>query len=149
MKTAASRGVSSPQQVPPWLQEHIQQYQQAQQNLQVILMQKQQLDIERVESDKALDELKAADDERPVYKHAGTILIRSTKSALLDEIEERKTLAATRTQVLSKQEARLKEIMKEKEAKIQSLIQGGAAGAAPPAPGGAPPPPRPPAASGP
>lgn len=145
MKTAASRGVSSPQQVPPWLQEQIQQYQQAQQNLQVILMQKQQLDIERVESDKALDELKAADDERPVYKHAGTILIRSTKSALLDEIEERKTLAATRAQVLAKQEARLKEIMKEKEAQIQSMIQGGGAGAAQPAPGGAggvaPPPP--------
>ncbi len=145
MKTAASRGVSSPQQVPPWLQEHIQQYQQAQQNLQVILMQKQQLDIERVESDKALDELKAADDERPVYKHAGTILIRSTKSALLDEIEERKTLAATRAQVLAKQEARLKAIMKEKEAQIQSMIQGGGAGAAQPAPGGAggvaPPPP--------
>lgn len=145
MKTAASRGVSSPQQVPPWLQEHIQQYQQAQQNLQVILMQKQQLDIERVESDKALDALKAADDERPVYKHAGTILIRSTKSALLDEIEERKTLASTRAQVLAKQEARLKEIMKEKEAQIQSMIQGGGAGAAQPAPGGAggvaPPPP--------
>lgn len=145
MKTAARRGVSSPQQVPPWLQEQIQQYQQAQQNLQVILMQKQQLDIERVESDKALDELKAADDERPVYKHAGTILIRSTKSALLDEIEERKTLAATRAQVLAKQEARLKEIMKEKEAQIQSMIQGGGAGAAQPAPGGAggvaPPPP--------
>lgn len=147
MKTAGSRGVSGVQQVPPWLQEHIQQLQQAQQNLQVIAMQKQQLDMERIESEKALDELKAADDERPVYKHAGTILIRSTRSAMIDEIEERKTLAATRAQVLAKQEARLKETLKEKEAQIQSMIQGGrAAGGVPPAPPSPPPAAPPPAA---
>ena len=133
--------------MPPWLQEQIQQLQQLQQNLQVIAMQKQQLDIERIESEKALDELKAAGDERPVYKHAGMILIRSTRSAMIDEIEERKTLSATRTQVLTKQEARLKEALKEKEAQVQSMIQGGrAAGPAPPAGGMAPPPPPPPAA---
>lgn len=142
MKTAARRGVSSPQQVPPWLQEHIQQYQQAQQNLQVILVQKQQLDMERIESEKALEELRAADDERPVYKHAGMILIKSSRSALLEEIEERKALAATRAQVLEKQESRLKDAIREKEAQIKSMMQGGpAAGAAPPAPAGAAPPP--------
>ena len=142
MKTAARRGVSSPQQVPPWLQEHIQQYQQAQQNLQVILVQKQQLDMERIESEKALEELRAADDERPVYKHAGMILIKSSRSALLEEIEERKALAATRAQVLEKQESRLKDAIREKEAQIKSMMQGGpAAGAAPPVPAGAAPPP--------
>ena len=145
MKTAARRGVSSPQQVPPWLQEHIQQYQQAQQNLQVILVQKQQLDMERIESEKALEELKAADDERPVYKHAGMILIKSSRSALLEEIEERKALAATRSQVLTKQESRLKDAIREKEAQIKSMMQGGpAAGAA--QPGAAPPPAAPPSA---
>lgn len=145
MKTAGRRGVSSPQQVPPWLQEHIQQYQQAQQNLQVILVQKQQLDMERIESEKALEELKAADDERPVYKHAGMILIKSSRSALLEEIEERKALAATRSQVLTKQESRLKDAIREKEAQIKSMMQGGpAAGAA--QPGAAPPPAAPPSA---
>lgn len=146
MKTAARRGVSSPQQVPPWLQAHIQQYQQAQHSLGLIQMQKQQLDAERLEVEKALEELKAADEERPVYKHAGVILIRSTRSALLDEIEERKTLNATRAQVLTKQEGRLKEAVKEKGEQIQSMMQGGPAGAAaPPGAGGAggmaPPPP--------
>lgn len=159
MKTGGSGGVSSPQQVPPWLQEHIQQFQEAQQNLHMIQAQKQQLDLERIESEKALEELKAADDERPVYKHAGLILIRSTKAALLEEIEERKALAATRAQVFAKQEARIKDVLKEKEAQIQSMIQGGRAGAAAPsaaaggagAGGGAPPPPPPmqPAARGP
>ena len=143
MKTAARRGVSSPQQVPPWLQEHIQQLQQAQQNLNMILMQKQQLDSERVEIEKALDELRASDESRPVYKHAGMILVRSTRSTLLDEIEERKTLNATRAQVLTKQEERLRAAVKEKEVQIQSMIQRGPAAAPPGAGGGMAPPPPP------
>jgi len=46
--------MSSGQQVPPWLQEQLVKMQQAQQNLQSILAQKQQLEIEKLESEKAL-----------------------------------------------------------------------------------------------
>lgn len=127
------------------MQDEIRQYQQAQQNLQVILAQKQQLDLERVESEKALEELRAAGDDRPVYKQAGMVLIGSSRPKLIEEIEERKALAATRAQVLAKQEERLKASVKEKEEKIRSMLQGGGqAAAARPAPGGIQPPPPPP-----
>ena len=142
MKTAGRRAVSSPPQVPPWMQDEIRQYQQAQQNLQVILAQKQQLDLERVESEKALEELRTAGDDRPVYKQVGMVLIGSSRPKLIEEIEERKALAVTRAQVLAKQEERLKASVKEKEEKIRSMLQGGGqAAAARPAPGGVPPPP--------
>lgn len=142
MKTGARRAVSSHQQVPPWMQDEIRQYQQAQQNLQVILAQKQQLDLERVESEKALEELRTAGDDRPVYKQVGMVLIGSSRPKLIEEIEERKALAVTRAQVLAKQEERLKASVKEKEEKIRSMLQGGGqAAAARPAPGGVPPPP--------
>ena len=142
MKTAGRRAVSSPQQVPPWMQDEIRQYQQAQQNLQVILAQKQQLDLERVESEKALEELRTAGDDRPVYKQVGMVLIGSSRPKLIEEIEERKALAVTRAQVLAKQEERLKASVKEKEEKIRSMLQGGGqAAAARPAPGSVPPPP--------
>ena len=49
--------MSSGQQMPPWLQEQIAKMQQSQQNLQSILMQKQQVEMENVESDRALEEL--------------------------------------------------------------------------------------------
>ena len=62
--------MSSGQEIPPWLQEQLQKMQQAQQSLQSILLQKQQLDMEQIDSDKALEELKKASDDESVYKHA-------------------------------------------------------------------------------
>ena len=50
--------MSAGQQMPPWLQEQIGKMQQSQQNLQSIMMQKQQVEMENAESDRALEELK-------------------------------------------------------------------------------------------
>ncbi|MGQ0605731.1 MAG: prefoldin subunit beta [Candidatus Nitrosotenuis sp.] len=116
--------MSQGQQIPPWLQEQLMKLQQSQQNLQSIMTQKQQLDIEQMESDRALEELKKVADTDPVYKHAGTILIKSTKTTLISELEERKELANTRVTVLAKQEVRIKESIKEQEAKINEMIRG-------------------------
>ena len=101
--------MSQGQQIPPWLQEQLMKLQQSQQNLQSIMAQKQQLDMEQMESDRALEELKKASETDPVFKHAGTILIKSTKAALIAELEEKKELANTRSTVLAKQETRIKE----------------------------------------
>lgn len=116
--------MSQGQQIPPWLQEQLMKLQQSQQNLQSIMAQKQQLDMEQMESERALEELKKASDADPVYKHAGTILIKSTKTALIAELEEKKELANTRVTVLAKQETRIKESIKEQEAKINEMIHG-------------------------
>jgi len=74
--------MSSGQQIPPWLQEQLMKMQQAQQSLQSIHLQKQQLEMEQIEADKALEELKKASDDNTVYKHAGSILIKSNKTDL-------------------------------------------------------------------
>ena len=116
-------------QMPPWLQEQLMKMQQTQQNLQAILAQKQQLVVEQAESDKALEELKKASDDDAVYKHAGSILIKSTKKDLIAELEERKELNNTRSTVLEKQETRIKESLKEQEAKIGELMKGASSGA--------------------
>lgn len=116
--------MSSGQQIPPWLQEQIMKMQQSQQSLQSIHMQKQQLGLELAESDKALEELKKASDDDPVYKHAGSILIKSNKKDLIAELEERKELANTRSTVLAKQEERVKESIKEQESKINEMMKG-------------------------
>ncbi|HIH07206.1 MAG TPA: prefoldin subunit beta [Candidatus Nitrosotenuis sp.] len=116
--------MSQGQQIPPWLQEQLMKLQQSQQNLQSIMAQKQQVDMEQIESDRALEELKKVADTDPVYKHAGTILIKSTKALLISELEERKELANTRSTVLAKQETRIKESIKEQETKINEMIRG-------------------------
>ena len=115
--------MSAGQQMPPWLQEQIGKMQQSQQNLQSILMQKQQVEMENAESDRALEELKKAADGDQVFKYAGSILIKSDKKSLIDELEEKKELSKTKSTVLAKQEERLKTSLQEQEQKIQEMLK--------------------------
>ena len=118
--------------MPPWLQEQIMKMQQSQQSLQSVMQQKQHLEIENAETGKALEELRKVADGDDVFKQAGTVLIKSKKQELIDELEERIELTKTRATVLEKQETRLKETLKEQEAKITEQMKGGPAGAPPP-----------------
>src|SRR3990167_5134138 len=113
--------MSSGQQIPPWLQEQLARLQQAQQNLQAILAQKQQLELDQHESNKALEELKKAGDNESVYKFVGSIMIKSTKKTLVDEIEERNELSKTRATVMAKQEERVKQSITEEKKKVAFL----------------------------
>ena len=124
--------MSSGQQMPPWLQEQITKMQQTQQNLQSILAQKQQVDMENIESERALEELQKANDDEQVFKYAGTILIKSEKKTLIDELEEKKELSKTKITVLTKQEERLKTSLQEQEKKIQDMLKQQAPGNTPP-----------------
>ena len=115
--------MSSNQQIPPLVQEQLAKLQQTQQNFQSIQMQKQQLESEKHETEKALEELKKASDDESVFKHAGTIMIKSNKKDLIDELEEQIELAKTKASLLVKQEERLKTALKEQETKIQELMR--------------------------
>ena len=92
-------------------------------NLQMIIAQKQQLELEQLDTEKALVELNKANDDDAVFKHAGTILIKSNKKDLIEELEEKKELAKTKASLLAKQEERLKTGLKEQETKIQEMIK--------------------------
>lgn len=112
------------QQIPPWLQEQVGRLQQLQQNLQSIVIQKQHLESEHLETDRALELLQKANDDEVVYKTAGSILVKSNKTSLISELQEKKELANTRLTVLTKQEARIKENLKEAETKIREMLKG-------------------------
>ena len=115
--------MSSNPQIPPMVQEQLAKLQQTQQNFQSILMQKQQLESQKLETEKALEELKKASDDEAVFKHAGTIMIKSNKKDLLEELEEQMELAKTKASLLAKQEERLKITLKEQETKIQEMLK--------------------------
>ena len=123
--------MSSNQQIPPMVQEQLARLQQTQQNLQSILMQKQQLESEKLEIEKALEELKKASDDELVFKHAGTIMIKSNKKDLIEELEEQMELAKTKASLLVKQEERLKATLQEQETKIKEFMQNSSANTKP------------------
>lgn len=116
--------ISGSNDVPPWLREQLARFEQLQQNLQAILVQKQQIDVESSETDRAIVELNKTPDSDAVYKTAGSILVKAKKEDLLKDLQERKELASTRATVLGKQEQRVRESIKELSSKIEGALKG-------------------------
>ena len=115
--------------LPPQLQEQLARLQQLQQTLQAVTSQKQQLEIELSETDRALAELEKITDETPVYKSVGSLLLKSERQIVLSELKERKELLNTRITVLGRQEERTKERMKELQTKLQEKLRPASAAA--------------------
>ena len=115
--------------LPPWFKEQLGRLGQLQQNLQAIQMRKQHVEVEIVEIDKALEELKKITGEDGVYKSAGPVLIKTNRDDVVKELEEKKELSNTRVMVLTKQETRVKENLKEIQTKIDEMVRGAGMGA--------------------
>ena len=113
----------SNQEVPPWLKEQLERYEQLQQNLQSVLVQKQQIDLEIIEINKALEELNKSADDVKVYKSAGTVMVSSNKAVVVKDLTESKDLSNTKITVLSKQEERLKASLKEVQEKLDETMK--------------------------
>ena len=126
----------SEQELPPWVREQVSRLQQLQQNLQAVMMQKQQLEVEMVETDRAVQELKKASPDDAIFKNAGSVLIKAKKEDVIKDLEEKKELSNTRIMVLGKQETRVKENLKEVENKINEMIRGMQSGSSLPSGGG-------------
>lgn len=109
--------------LPPQLQEQLMRLQQFQQTLQSVSTQKQQIDLELNETDKAIAELEKSTDDTPVYKSVGSILVKSGRQTLLTELKERKEILTTRSTVLGKQEERTREKLKEIQEKLQERLR--------------------------
>jgi prefoldin beta subunit len=109
--------------LPPQVQEELVRLQQLQQTLQAVVSQKQQLEMDMTETDRALAELEKVTGETPVYKSVGNILVKANKDALLAELKERKELLNTRVTVLGRQEERTRERIKDIQQKLQDKLR--------------------------
>jgi prefoldin beta subunit len=115
--------MSEDTQLPPQIQEDLVRLQQLQQTLQVVVTQKQQLEIELSEAEKALSELEKITDDVPVYKSVGSILLKTDRQGLMSELKEKKELTNTRVTVLGKQEERTRERLKELRDRLQQRLK--------------------------
>lgn len=118
--------------LPPYIREQLARYDQVQQNLQAVLIQKQQVEMELAETEKALEELTKAAASEIIYKFAGNLLVKVEKDAMVKELSEKKELGSTRKSVLAKQEGRFRQNLKELQAKIDDAVKGKPAQEQPP-----------------
>ena len=105
--------------LPPQIQERLLRLQQLQQTLQTVLAQKQQVELELTEVEQALSELQKTAADTVMYKAVGSLLVKSEKIKVTDDLNERKELLNVRVQVLGKQEERLRGQLKDLQAKLQ------------------------------
>jgi len=109
--------------LPPQVQQRLLRLQQLQQTLQAVLTQKQQLELELNEVEQALSELEKLTDEAVIYKSIGSLLVKSERTKVTTELNERKDLLNTRIGVLGKQEERLRSQVKELQTKLQQDLR--------------------------
>jgi len=105
--------------LPPQVQQRLLRLQQLQQTLQGVLTQKQQLELELNEVEQALSELEKLTEAAVIYKSIGSLLVKSKKTKVTTELNERKELLNMRINVLGKQEERLRTQVKDLQEKLQ------------------------------
>ena len=110
--------------LPPSVQQQLVRLQQLQQTLNVLIAEKQKVESELAEINNALEELNKVGDDATVYKAVGAVLIQTTKTKLVEELNERKELADTRLKVLERQESRTKAQLEELQKELQRALGG-------------------------
>jgi len=109
----------------PKLQNQIAQYQQIQQQLQMVMAQKSQYSMQLEEVERSLEELNKAGPDAPTYRNVGSLLIRVEKlEDLKKELEESKDTLGIKIKSMERQENQLKERFTALRTELQSAIQG-------------------------
>ncbi len=111
--------------IPKQLQDKLAQFQNVQNQLQMLSIQKQQLVVQSAEVENALIEL-GKPGKGKIYKAAGSILIETSKEDSEKFLGESKETVAARIGIFEKQEKKLAEKFGELKTEIESMIGQGA-----------------------
>jgi prefoldin beta subunit len=96
-------------QIPPSLQDLANRFNQAQAQLQSVLLRKQQYEAELREVEKAISEIEKLPQDARIYKSVGNFLLPQTKDSALQELKDRKELLELHVKTLARQESMLRE----------------------------------------
>jgi prefoldin beta subunit len=89
-----------------------------QQQMQTIMMQKENISIQLLEIKKALDETEKVEAKREIYKVSGPILIKSTKAEVLKDLKEKQETLNVRMKTLESGEKKAKAKISELREKL-------------------------------
>ncbi|MCJ2555034.1 MAG: prefoldin subunit beta [Candidatus Thermoplasmatota archaeon] len=111
--------------IPPQLQNQINQFRQLQQQLQVTTAQRVQMETRLREVELTLEELEKAEDDAPIYKSIGSLLIRAKdREEVLKELQDQKETLGIRVKTLQKQEKTLADRYERMQQQITQALGG-------------------------
>ena len=116
------------QNIPPQVQAMLGQLESYQGQLQLVIQQKQKVQLELNDAKKALEEIEKVEGETVIYKTVGTLVVKTTKEKALEELKEKVETLEVRLNALERQEKKLNEKLKELTAQIQSSLKPPVAG---------------------
>ncbi|MEM1597756.1 MAG: prefoldin subunit beta [Pyrobaculum sp.] len=123
-------------QIPPSLQDLANRFNQAQQQLQSVLLRKQQYEAELREVEKAITEIEKLPQDAKIYKSVGNFLIQQSRDAALQELKDRKELLELHVKTLTRQESMLREQLEKLRDEINKELAKLRGGGGEPAKGG-------------
>jgi prefoldin beta subunit len=111
--------------ISPQMQNQIAQYQQLQQQLQVLASQRMQLEAKAREIDGSLQELAKTGPDTVVYKSIGALLVRADdRESIKKELDEHKETISIRVRAIQKQETSLGERFEQLQQKLSEALGG-------------------------
>jgi len=99
----------------------LEQFQALQQQLQAILIQKENLKLQMLEIDKAIEELGTSKGTK-AYKIVGPVMVQKDLKKLKAELKQRKDDFDLRTKTLEKAEERITKKLKEMEPRLKKMM---------------------------
>ena len=109
------------QEIPTQVQDKVMQFQSLQQQLQVIVAQKQQFIMRAKDTDNALEDLEGMK-EGKVYKVSGPLMMETSMEKSKKDLAEEKDTAEARIKILEGQEKKLTEKLKGLGEELQSIM---------------------------
>lgn len=100
----------------------IMEFQAYQQQLQAMVMQKENLKLQDMEIDKALEELEAGK-QKTAFKITGSVMVNRPVEDIVADLKDTKEAIAVRVKSFEKTEARITEKLKELQGKLQEAVK--------------------------
>ncbi|RLF75877.1 prefoldin subunit beta [Thermococci archaeon] len=110
------------QNIPPQVQQMLGQLESYQQQLQLVIQQKQKVQVDLNDAKKALEELEKAGENTLMYKTVGTLIVRTDRAKALEELKEKIETLEIRLKALERQEQKINEAVKALTQKIQGSL---------------------------
>jgi prefoldin beta subunit len=108
------------------MQGKIMQFQQIQQQIQVIAQQKYQIEMQVTEIDKTIEELGKLKKGAEIYRSVGSILVRNDdREGLVKELEDKKETLGIRLKTMGNQEKTLREMHQSLQKELTDALQKG------------------------
>ncbi|MBI5046859.1 prefoldin subunit beta [Candidatus Micrarchaeota archaeon] len=104
------------------LNRSLMEYENLEKQLEVVLIQKHQLQIQQNEIKHALEELKKANGQ--VYRSIGSIMVHTTKDEADKELKEKSELVEVKLSAITKQEEKLRATVMDTQKRLQEKMKG-------------------------